>query len=57
MTAPDKVDVAPALGLDTYTFDQETTTLRIWADDAGKVLGFGHLVVRTSTDIFDFTTD
>jgi hypothetical protein len=41
MTAPDKMDVAPALGLDTYTFDQETTTLRIWADDAGKVLGFG----------------
>jgi hypothetical protein len=41
VTAPDKIDVAPALGLDTYTFDQETTTLRIWADDAGKVLGFG----------------
>jgi hypothetical protein len=41
VTAPDKVDVAPALGLDTYTFDQETTTLRVWADDAGAVLGFG----------------
>jgi hypothetical protein len=41
MTAQDKVDVAPALGLDTGTFDAETTTLHVWADDSGKVLGFG----------------
>jgi hypothetical protein len=41
LTAPDKVDVAPALGIDTWTFDEETTTLRVWADDAGKPLGFG----------------
>lgn len=41
VSAQDKVDVAPALGLDTGTFDQETTTLRIWADDSGNVLGFG----------------
>jgi hypothetical protein len=41
VTAADKVDVAPALGIDTGTFDEETTTLRIWADDAGKPIGFG----------------
>lgn len=41
ITAPDKKDVAPALGLDTWTFDTESTTLRVWADDAGSVLGFG----------------
>ncbi|HEX7491606.1 MAG TPA: hypothetical protein VF337_07860 [Candidatus Limnocylindrales bacterium] len=41
MTAPDKMDVAPALGLDPWTFDQETTTLHVWADEAGQVLGFG----------------
>ena len=41
LTAPDKVDVAPALGIDTWTFDNETTILRVWADDAGKPLGFG----------------
>ena len=41
VTAPDKVDVAPALGIDTWTFDDESTTLRIWADDAGKLVGFG----------------
>ena len=40
-TAPDKVDVAPALGIDTSTFDDESTTLRVWADDSGKPLGFG----------------
>jgi hypothetical protein len=41
LTAPDKVDVAPALGIDTWTFDDESTTLRVWADDAGKPRGFG----------------
>ena len=41
LTGPDKVDVAPALGIDTETFDNESTTLRVWADDAGKPVGFG----------------
>jgi hypothetical protein len=41
LTIPDKVDVAPALGIDTWTFDEESTTLRIWADDTGKPVGFG----------------
>lgn len=41
LTSPDKIDVAPALGIDTWTFDEETTTLHIWADDSGKPLGFG----------------
>jgi hypothetical protein len=41
LTAADKLDVATALGFDIWTFDRETTTLRIWADDAGKPLGFG----------------
>jgi hypothetical protein len=41
VTAPDKVDVAPALGIDTWTFDDESTTLRIWAGDDGSVEGFG----------------
>jgi hypothetical protein len=41
LTAADKLDVATALGLDIWTFDRETTTLRIWADDKGKPLGFG----------------
>lgn len=41
VTAPDKVDVAPGLGIDIWTFDEESTTLRIWADDAGKPVGFG----------------
>jgi len=41
LTAPDKVDVAPGLGIDIWTFDEESTTLRIWADDAGKPVGFG----------------
>ena len=35
------MDVAPALGIDTWTFDEESTTLRVWADDAGKPVGFG----------------
>lgn len=41
LTIPDKVDVAPALGIDTWTFDEESTTLRVWADDTGKPVGFG----------------
>ena len=41
LTIADKVDVAPALGIDTWTFDEESTTLRIWADDSGKPVGFG----------------
>jgi outer membrane lipoprotein-sorting protein len=41
LTPADVVDVAPALGIDTWTFDNESTTLRVWADAAGKPLGFG----------------
>jgi outer membrane lipoprotein-sorting protein len=41
LTAPDKVDLAIALGIDIWTFDEETTTLRIWSDDTGKPIGFG----------------
>jgi hypothetical protein len=44
VTPADVVDVAPALGIDTGTFDEETTTLRIWADAAGKPIGFGALM-------------
>jgi len=35
----------------------ESTDGAVFFPTEGKVLGFGHLVVRTSTDIFDFTTD
>jgi hypothetical protein len=41
MSPQDKVDVAPAMGLDIWTFDRETTTLHIWADPNGKPIGFG----------------
>jgi hypothetical protein len=41
MSPQDKVDVAPAMGLDIWTFDRETTTLHIWADPTGKPIGFG----------------
>jgi hypothetical protein len=41
LTGADVVDVAPALGIDTWTFDNETTALRVWADASGKLLGFG----------------
>jgi len=41
MTPQDKADVAPAMGLDTWTFDRETTTLHVWADPNGKPIGFG----------------
>jgi len=40
-TPADVVDVAPALGIETRTFDNESTTLRVWADAAGKPVGFG----------------
>jgi hypothetical protein len=60
VTAPDKRDVAQALGLDTWTFDTESTTLRIWADDAGKVLGFGSSMswkVMIGADLVDVDTE
>jgi hypothetical protein len=60
VTAADKLDVATALGLDIWTFDRETTTLRIWADDAGKPLGFGASMswrVMLGADYKDVTTD
>ena len=60
LTAADKLDVATALGLDIWTFDRETTTLRIWADDAGKPLGFGASMswrVMLGADYKDVTTE
>jgi hypothetical protein len=35
----------------------ESTDGAVFFPTEGKLLGFGHLVVRTSTDIFNFTTD
>ncbi len=35
----------------------ESTDGAVFFPTDGKILGFGHLVVRTSTDVFDFTTD
>jgi len=35
----------------------ESTDGAVFFPTEGKLLGFGHLVVRTNTDIFDFTTD
>ena len=35
----------------------ESTDGAVFFPTEGKVLGFGHLVVRTSTDIFNFTAD
>jgi hypothetical protein len=35
----------------------ESTDGAVFFETEGKALGFGHLVVRTSTDVFDFTTD
>jgi len=49
VTPADQVDMAPALGIDTWTFDNESTTLRIWADDAGKPVGFGASMSWTVT--------
>ena len=40
LTGPDVVDVAPALGIDTGTFDNESSTLGVWAVGSGKLLGF-----------------
>jgi hypothetical protein len=60
LTAADKLDVATALGLDIWTFDRETTTLHIWADPAGKPLGFGASMswrVMLGDDYKDVTTE
>jgi hypothetical protein len=35
----------------------ESTDGAVFFPTEGKLLGFGHLLVRTNTDIFDFTTD
>jgi hypothetical protein len=35
------VDVAGALGLETWNWTEVNSRLRIWADDAGKPVGFG----------------
>ncbi|MGD0772169.1 MAG: hypothetical protein ABSC05_05035 [Candidatus Solibacter sp.] len=35
----------------------ESTDGAVFFPTDGKLLGFGHLVVRTNTDIFDFTTE
>jgi hypothetical protein len=35
----------------------ESTDGAVFFPTEGKLLGFGHLIVRTNTDIFDFTTD
>jgi hypothetical protein len=35
----------------------ESTDGAVFFPTEGKLLGFGHLVVRTNTDIFNFTTD
>jgi hypothetical protein len=49
---------ASALALiQTKLMPGESTDGAVFFPTEGKVLGFGHLVVRTSTDIFDFTTD
>jgi hypothetical protein len=49
---------ASALALvQTKLMPGESTDGAVFFPTDGKVLGFGHLVVRTSTDIFNFTTD
>jgi hypothetical protein len=49
---------ASALALiQTKLMPGESTDGAVFFPTEGKVLGFGHLVVRTNTDIFDFTTD
>src|ERR1035437_9675908 len=49
---------ASALALvQTKLMPGESTDGAVFFPTDGKVLGFGHLVVRTNTDIFDFTTD
>src|SRR6266568_5723568 len=49
---------ASALALvQTKLMPGESTDGAVFFPTEGKVLGFGHLVVRTSTDVFNFTTD
>ena len=49
---------ASALALtQTKLMPGESTDGAVFFPTEGKVLGFGHLVVRTNTDIFDFTTE
>ena len=49
---------ASALALvQTKLMPGESTDGAVFFPTEGKLLGFGHLVVRTNTDIFDFTTD
>jgi hypothetical protein len=49
---------ASALALvQTKMMPGESTDGAVFFPTDGKVLGFGHLVVRTNTDIFNFTTD
>jgi len=49
---------ASALALiQTKLMPGESTDGAVFFPTEGKVLGFGHPVVRTNTDIFDFTTD
>jgi hypothetical protein len=49
---------ASALALvQTKLMPGESTDGAVFFPTEGKLLGFGHLVVRTNTDIFNFTTD
>jgi hypothetical protein len=49
---------ASALALvQTKLMPGESTDGAVFFPTDGKMLGFGHLVVRTNTDIFNFTTD
>src|SRR5450759_2903591 len=49
---------ASALALvQTKLMAGESTDGAVFFPTDGKMLGFGHLVVRTNTDIFNFTTD
>ena len=49
---------ASALALvQTKLMPGESTDGAVFFPTQGKMLGFGHLVVRTNTDIFNFTTD
>jgi hypothetical protein len=49
---------ASALALvQTKLMPGESTDGAVFFSTDGKVLGFGHLLVRTNTDVFNFTTD
>lgn len=49
---------ASALALvQTKLMPGESTDGAVFFPTDGKLLGFGHLVVRTNTDVFNFTTD